>query len=81
MTEAIRAELDEQTFALVKQIAASQGRSVEDFAADAICGAAEEAQLRELARVGEEDFAAGRWISHEQMIEFLDERRRKRTCS
>lgn len=75
---AIRAELDDQTSALVKRIADSQGRSVEDFAADAIREAAEGAELLELARVGEADFAAGRWITHEEMVEYIEDRRRQR---
>ena len=81
MTIAIRAELDAQTSALVKRVADSQGRSVEEFAAQAIRVAAEEAELLGLAQTGQADFSADRWISHEQMVEFLEFRRRERAPS
>lgn len=78
---AIRMEFDADTSALVRRVADSQGRTVEEFAAHAIREAALEAELLSLAEAGKADFDAGRWISHEQMVNFLDDRRRKRAQS
>lgn len=70
--------LDDATEALLQRVAASQGKSKESFAAEALREAVEfEAGLLEMAKKGQEDFAQGRWITHRQLVDRLEARRRK----
>ena len=72
----ITADLDPETAALVARIAKEQGKSQEAFAADAIRDAVhQDAELIEFARAGVDDLDSGRWLTHEQMIEWLRQRK------
>ncbi|NNM77008.1 CopG family transcriptional regulator [Sphingomonas sp. ID1715] len=76
MTIAVTTELDDKTAAIVSRVVNAQGISVEEFAADAIREAAiHEAELLDFAQPGVDDLDAGRWVTHEELVQWLDERK------
>ena len=69
----IKAYVDADTLAIVEQLAASQGRTVEAFAAEAIQRVAEsEADLRAFIQEGIDSADRGELISNEEMMAELD---------
>lgn len=70
--------LDDEASIALARVARTRGQAIETVAKEAILDmVAEEDELLALARKGQADFAAGRWITHEQMIEHLRVRRKK----
>jgi predicted transcriptional regulator len=79
---AMTLQLDDEASVALARVAKARGQAMEAVAKEAILDlVAEEQELIELARKGQEDFAAGRWITHEQMVEHLRARRQKLTES
>ena len=77
----ITADLDPETALLLARIAREQGRSQEAFAADAIRDALhEDAELIEFAKPGLDDLDNGRWLTHEQMMDWLQRRKAGRAA-
>ena len=75
---AVTLHLDDEAAVALARVAKARGQALDVVAKDAILDMiAEEQELVELARKGQEDFAAGRWITHEQMVEHLRLRRQK----
>jgi predicted transcriptional regulator len=75
---AVTLHLDDEAAAALSRVAKARGQALETVAKEAILDmVAEEDELIELARKGQADFAAGRWITHEQLVEHLRARRQK----
>lgn len=75
---AITAYVDAETLATVEQLAAAQGRSVAEFAADAIERLAEsEAEYRAFVQVGIDAADRGEVIGQEDMEAWFEARRRQ----
>lgn len=69
----ITAPIDADTLAIVEQLARAQGRSVEQYAAEAIQRVAEsDADFRAFVQVGIDAADRGEFISHEDMMAELD---------
>ncbi|MFD1787304.1 CopG family ribbon-helix-helix protein [Sphingomonas floccifaciens] len=69
----ITAALDAETFSIVERLAGEQGRSVEDFAAEAIRRVAEsEADYRAFLQVGIDALDRGEFVTHEEVMAKLD---------
>lgn len=69
----ISARLDDETLALVDQVAAAQGRSRSWFAARAIRAAArEEAELLAFVQEGIDALDRGEFVEHEVVMRDLD---------
>lgn len=69
----ITTALDAETFGIVERIAGEQGRSVEEFAADAIRRVAEsEADYRAFLQVGIDALDRGEGIPHAQVMAKLN---------
>jgi predicted transcriptional regulator len=80
MTEqgSITATLDEATFALVSKLAAEQGLTNEEFTAAVVRRfVSEENALREFLQQGEDDFARGDFLTHEEFVAHLRARGQK----
>lgn len=72
---AITTHVDADTLAIVEQLAAAQGCSVADFAAEAIQRVAEsEADFRAFIQVGIDAADRGELIPHEQVMAELEAR-------
>jgi predicted transcriptional regulator len=75
---AVTLHLDDEASAALSRVARARGQALEAVAKEAILDmVAEEDELIELARKGQADFAAGRWITHEQLVDHLRARRQK----
>lgn len=69
----ITAQIDAETLAIVQRLAEAQGRSVADFAAEAIQRVAEsEADYRAFLMEGIEAADRGEFVSHEEVMAELD---------
>lgn len=69
----VLADIDSATSELLDQAAAARKCSREEAATLVLAEALREEQaLIEAARVGAEDFAAGRWITHDELVARLD---------
>lgn len=74
----ITTQIDAETLALVEQLAEARGRSIEDFAAEAIQRVAEsEADFRAFVQVGIDAAARGELVPHEQVMAELEARMEK----
>ena len=74
----ITTHVDADTLAIVEQLAALQGRTAADYAAEAIQRVAEsEADLRALIQVGIDAADRGELIPHEQVMAELEARMEK----
>ncbi|MCD2323658.1 CopG family transcriptional regulator [Sphingomonas sp. IC-56] len=70
---AITAHVDADTLAMVEELAAAQGRSVADFAAEVIQRVAEsEADYRAFIQAGIDAADRGEFVSHEDVMAELD---------
>ncbi|RYY24476.1 MAG: ribbon-helix-helix protein, CopG family [Sphingomonadales bacterium] len=70
---AITAHIDADTLAIVEQLAAAQGRSVSDFAAEAIQRVAEsEADYRAFVQAGIDAADRGEVVPHADVMAELD---------
>jgi predicted transcriptional regulator len=71
-SQIITARIDPEVMALVDRIAAAQGRSRSWLAARAIEKMARaETAFMDFVKVGEDDIAAGRYLTQEQMEEWV----------
>jgi len=74
----ITAPIDAETLALVEQLAEAQGRSVEDYVAEAVQRVAEsEADFRAFVQVGIDAADRGELIPHEEVMAELEARMEK----
>lgn len=74
----ITAPIDAETLALVEQLAEAQGRSVEDYVAEAVQRVVEsDADLQSFLRVGIDAADRGELIPHEQVMAELEARMEK----
>ncbi|KRC80922.1 CopG family ribbon-helix-helix protein [Sphingomonas sp. Root241] len=74
----ITTQIDAETLALVEQLAEARGRSIEDFAAEAIQRVAEsEADFRAFVQVGIDAADRGELVPHEQVMAELEARMEK----
>jgi predicted transcriptional regulator len=74
----ITAPIDAETLALVEQLAEAQGRSVEDYVAEAVRRVAEsEADFRAFVQVGIDQADRGELIPHEEVMAELEARMEK----
>lgn len=75
---AITAYVDADTLATVEQLAAAQGRTAAEFAAEAIQRVAEgEAEYRAFVQVGIDAADRGELIDQDEMEAWFEERRRQ----
>ncbi len=69
----ITAALDAETFAMVERLSAAQGRTAEDFAAEAIRRVAEsEADYAAFLQQGVDSLDRGEGIAHSEVMAKLD---------
>jgi predicted transcriptional regulator len=74
----ITAQVDADTLAIVEQLARANGRSIEQYAAEAIQRVAEsEADFRAFVQVGIDAADRGELIPHEQVMAELEARMEK----
>jgi predicted transcriptional regulator len=74
----ISARIDEATAALLDQVAVAQGRSRAWLVSRAVAEAvAREAAFLEFVQAGIDDFEAGRFLTHEQFVAEILERRQQ----
>ena len=74
----ITAQVDAHTLAIVEELARVRGRSIEEFAAEAIQRVAEsEADFRAFIQVGIDSADRGELIPHEQVMAELEARMEK----
>lgn len=72
----ISARIDAETAALLDKVAAARQRSRAWLVADAVKRMAkEEAEYLDFIKVGLDDIAAGRTITHDEMLAWIEEKR------
>ena len=68
----ISTEVDAETAAMIEVATGASGQTAEEFVAEAVRNAAQEAaenvELMRLAEPGLRDLEEGRWLTHEQMM-------------
>jgi predicted transcriptional regulator len=74
----ISARIDEATAALLDQVAKAQGRSRAWLVANAVKRMAEEeAAFLDFVQKGVDDFEAGRYLTHEEFVAEISQRRQR----